>query len=201
MKLKMLLANSSAISGQAYSGLYTDFYTNIIAGIVILFIGFIVGKLAGKLVFRILRELEANAIFKKAILIDRPVEYLAKQAVQYFIYFITIIMVLNQLGITTTVLQMIIAAIIIIFAASAVLAARDFLPNFFAWLRIYRNDYIKEGDFIEVKGIKGRVARISLLETRLEAKGGDIVYIPNSSFMQSEIKKLKKGWRKKAKRQ
>lgn len=178
--------------------LFASLYLDILAAIIILLVGFILAKLFGKVIQRVLHEIEVDNILKKATRIDVKFESWAGTFVTYFMYFITIIMALNQLNITTTVLQMLSGAVIIIFIISVVLAIKDFVPNTFAGFYIYRNKFIEEGETIRVKGIEGKVIHINLVETKIETKDGDVVYIPNSVLTKTEVIKVFQG--KKAKK-
>ena len=172
-------------------GFLRDWYARLIAALIILLIGIIIGKVIGRIILKLLHDLDIDSIAKNATNIDLKIERGISAFAAYFIYFITIIMVLNQLNVTTTVLQMLSAAIIIIIIISIVLAVKDFIPNTFAGFYLYRNKLIREGETVRVKGMEGRVVQISLIETKLETKDGDIVYIPNSVLTKTEIIKLK----------
>lgn len=167
-------------------------YSRLLAAFIILLIGFIIGKLFGKLAGRILHEVEIDSILSRAAGTAIKLEHGISVCITYLIYFVTIIMVLNQLGVTTTVLQMLLGAVIIIIIISIVLAIKDFVPNAFAGLYIYRHKLIKEGERIKVKGIEGIVTHINLIETKLKTKDGDIVYMPNSAITSTEVTKVKK---------
>ncbi len=173
-------------------GIFMGFYTKILAAVVMLLVGIILGKIAGKLIMKILHEIELDEIIKKAGGVDIGLEKVLGTFTAYFIYFIAVIMALNQLNITTTVLQMISGAVIIIVIISIVLAIKDFVPNLFAGIYIYRNKFIEEGEVIKVKGMEGKIIKINLVETKIETKGKDIVYIPNSALTKTEIIKVKK---------
>lgn len=167
-------------------------YTKILVAFIILLIGFIIGKLFGKLAGRILHEIEIDSILSRAAGTGIKLEHGISVCITYLIYFVTIIMVLNQLGVTTTVLQMLLGAVIIIVIISIILAIKDFVPNAFAGMYIYRHKLIKEGERIKVKGIEGTVTHINLIETKLKTKDGDIVYMPNSAITGTELTKVKK---------
>lgn len=183
----------------SYFSEFRGIYTKLLVAFIILLIGSIIGKLLGKLTARILHEIELDNILKKASGIEVRLEHLFSIFVTYFVYFITIIMVLNQLNVTTTVLQMLSAAVIIIIIVSVILAIKDFVPNAFAGIYIYRRKLIKEGERIKVKGIEGEVVHINLVETKLETRDGDIVYVPNSAITKTEVVKVKEA-KKKGKR-
>lgn len=171
--------------------LLAEFYSKMLVAALILLIGIIIGRLVGKLVEKILSELEINRILKKATNIDMALEKVVSKFISYFIYFITVIMALNQLNITTTILQMLSAAVILILIISIVLAVKDFIPNAFAGFYIYRNKFLREGESIRVKGMEGKIIHINLVETKIETKEGDIVYIPNSALTKTEVVKVK----------
>jgi small conductance mechanosensitive channel len=173
-----------------FDSLFAGFYSRILVAVIILLVGFVLAKLIGKVTGRILRELEVNVILKKATRIDVGLEHILSQFMVYFVYFITITMALNHLQVTTTVLQMISAAIIIIIIISVVLAIKDFIPNTFAGFYIYRNKFVKQGEIIRVKGIEGKVVHVNLVETKIETKEGDVVYIPNSALTKTEVIKV-----------
>ncbi len=181
--------------------LFANLYLDVIAAVIILLVGFILAKLFGKVVQRVLHEIEVDKILKTATRIDVKFEGWVGTFVTYFVYFTTIIMALNQLHITTTVLQMLSAAVIIIFIISVILAIKDFVPNTFAGFYIYRNKFIEEGETIRVKGIEGKVIHINLVETKIETKDGDVVYIPNSVLTKTEVIKIYKGRKKEEKPQ
>ncbi len=176
--------------------LFANLYLEVLAAVIILLVGFILAKLFGRVVQRVLHELEVDKILKTATRIEVKFESWVGTFVTYFVYFITIIMALNQLHITTTVLQMLSAAVIIIFIISVILAIKDFVPNTFAGFYIYRNKFIEEGETIRVKGIEGKIIHINLVETKIETKDGDVVYIPNSVLTKTEVIKIYKGKKK-----
>lgn len=168
-----------------------QFLTNIVIAIIILLIGFIIGKLLGKLVSRVLHEIETDKIAKKAgtkIKLEKSIGSLTA----YLIYFIAILMALDQLGIKTIVLYILAIAVLAVLVLSVLLGIKDFIPNMFAGFFIYRKDLVKKGDKIKVHGVQGKVEKISLIETTVRTKNGDTVLIPNSTLTKEEIVKLKK---------
>lgn len=171
---------------------FQGWYSKILVAAIILLVGFVIGKFVGRLLYRILKELEISAIIKKGTGVKLHVEKGMSVFLTYFIYFITAIMALNQLDITTTVLSMLSGAVIVIIVIAVALAIKDFVPNLFAGFYIYKNRFIKVGERIKVRGIEGTVQEISLLETKLKTKEGDTVYIPNAVMTQTEVLKLKK---------
>ncbi len=176
----------SVFSREFISGILSQFFTKIIVAIVILLIGFIVGRIAGRLLHKILHEIELDKILKKAG-IKIALEDILSHFLTYFIYFITIIWALSELGLTTTILNMVSAAILIVIIVAVLLAVKDFIPNAFSGFFIYRKDLIKPGDRIKINGLEGKVKKISLVETEVETRKGDLILLPNSNVTKKAI--------------
>jgi len=171
------------------------FLFNLSTAILILLLGFVIGKISGRAISKILHQFELNKILKSAGM-KRSVEGLIGSFTGYLIYFIAIILALNQLKIASIVLYIILITIIIILIISFLLSVKDFIPNLFAGMFIYRHGLIKEGDRINVTNTTGKVVHISLIETQLETSEGDIVFIPNSILTKNKVIKISKERRK-----
>ncbi|MBI4150034.1 mechanosensitive ion channel [Candidatus Woesearchaeota archaeon] len=171
---------------------YTTYYYSIISAIIFVLVGFIIGKLLGRLVHRTLHSMEVDTILKKAMQTNVKLEQPLATVTSFLIYTIAIIMALNQLQVTTTILQMIIAGVILVIIIAAAFAVKDFIPNAVAGFYLLKNNVIKEGQVISVKGVKGKVIAVTLIETKLQTKEGNLVHIPNSSITKAEIVTLKK---------
>lgn len=165
--------------------------TKLIMAVLIILIGFIIGRVLGKLTQKVLHEVEIDRILKQKARIKFSVENSVGKFVAYFIYFLTIIAALNQMGLTTTILHMISAAVLIIIVISIILGIKDFIPNLLAGMHIHRQDMIKEGDRIKVRGTEGKVMSVDLTETKIKTKSGDIIFMPNSILIKEEIVKKK----------
>ena len=191
----MGVVNNVSVVGESISNLpnlLSGIFTKLVVAVIIVLIGLVAGKLLGKLIHKLLHEIELNRIIKKAAGIKVSAEEIISSFVTYFIYFIFIVMALNQLGLTTVVLHMISGAILIIIIISIMLSIKDFMPNMFAGFFIHQKRFIKEGDIIQVDNTKGKVVHINLVETKIETKKGDIIYIPNSLLTKKTVVKLKK---------
>ncbi len=172
---------------EALKNLFSGVVSQLLVGLVIFFVGFIVGKLLGKLTTKILHQLSLDYLLKKALGIRFSVEDVIGAFVTYFIYFISLIMALNQLGLTTTMFTIIFTAIIVLIVVSVILSIKDFIPNFISGLIIRQKNFIEEGDVIQVKNVEGKVVQIDALETKIENKHGDVIYIPNAVLTKHEI--------------
>ena len=77
-------------------------------------------------------------------------------------------------------------AVVMIIIATA-LGIKDFIPNMIAGIFIYRQGIIKENQRMIIKNVEGKVKKISIIETELETKNGDIILVPNSLIIKSTV--------------
>jgi small conductance mechanosensitive channel len=171
---------------------FQGYATKLIVAIIILLFGFIIGRVVGKVVGKLLKELEISAILRKTVKLKIPVEEVVSEMVMYFIYFVTIIMALSELGLATSILNIILGAFMVIIVLAIFLSIKDFVPNFISGIYIHQKQSIKEGDLIKINNIEGRVKTISIVETVVETKKGDTIYIPNSVLTKSEVVKIRR---------
>ncbi|MBW2997239.1 mechanosensitive ion channel family protein [Candidatus Woesearchaeota archaeon] len=177
------IASIYASVRESTSGLFYKF----IVAIVLLLIGFILGKILGRLVYKFLHSFEINENFSKLAGITLKIEEIAETFTTYFIYFVTIVIVLQQIGLVSTILHMIAAGVIILIILSTFLGIKDFIPNAISGFFIQRKNEFKIGQRIKVKGMQGKITEINLLETKIETKSGDIIFIPNSVLSKTEV--------------
>lgn len=177
---------------------YATYYYSIITAVVIVLVGFILGKFLSKIVLRTLHGMEVDSILRKSTQTNIKLEQPLALVTRYLIYAVAIIMALNQLHVTTTILQMIIAGVIIIVVIATALAIKDFIPNAVSGFYILKNKLIEKGQVISTCGITGKVVAVTLVETKLQTKEGDMVHVPNSSITKSELMTLHGLKRKKA---
>jgi small conductance mechanosensitive channel len=178
------------------SGLFYKF----IVAIILLLVGFIIGRILGRLMYKFLHSFEVNENFSKLSGVNVKIEEIAESFTTYFVYFITVVIVLQQIGLATTVLHMIAAGIIILIILSTFLGIKDFIPNAIAGFYIQSKKTFKVGQTIKVKGMSGKIQQITLLETKLETKNGDVILVPNSILHKTEVTYVaKKGKKKKDK--
>lgn len=163
----------------------------VASAVIVLLIGFIIGKVLGKLTQRGLHEVEVNRILKKAG-VPFGLEELVGHIVQYFIYFIAIVVALDQLGVTAFVLYAVAAIVVVVLAIAFLLSIKDFIPNFFAGVRLNYRKFFTVGDSITVGSVSGRVKEFGLLETKLVSKNGDIIHLPNAVLIKQEVRVRKR---------
>jgi len=172
--------------------LISPLLNKFVIAIIIIIIGFIIGRILGKFLEKILHEIELNKLMKDATGFGIALEEIAGTTVKYITYFIFIVMALNQIGITTIVLNMITAAVFILIILSIFLGIKDFIPNVIAGLSIHSKGFVKEGDKIKVNDTQGRIQKISLIQTSIRTSKGDIIFLPNSLLTKHKVIKLKK---------
>lgn len=171
---------------EGFLGLIQSYIYTIIAGIVILLLGFGLGILVKKIVFRVLNEIELNKIMSK-VGMRYDLEKGVSLIISYVIYLFTIVIFLDQLGITSIVLYLAVGGILMLIILTFLVGLKDVIPNFVAWILLQRKDKIREGRKIEVREISGTVERVGFLETEIKTEQGDILYVPNSLFLKSKM--------------
>ncbi len=174
-----------------------SFASRIVIALIILFLGLTLGKFLAKLITRVLHEIELDNLISKTTKIKFSVEKAIGNLIKYLIYFVTLILVLNQLGITTVLLYIIMAFVLAFILILTLFGVKDFIPNLFAGFMINKNKLFKKGDTITFKNTTGKVIGMNLTETRIKTKKGDILFIPNSALTKSELIIKEKPARKK----
>lgn len=157
--------------------------------LIILLIGLVLGKLLGKLISKLLKEFETDKIIKDAVRIKIPLTEIISSIVTYFIYFVAVIMALDNLGIATQVLNVVSIGVIIIIVLFIFLGIKDFIPNALAGIFLHKKKFLNEGDTITIDGIEGKIIYLNLVETRIQTPAGDIIYIPNSRLTKEKVVK------------
>lgn len=185
-------ATNSSIVNQGIDFLdkmFTGIVSKLVVAVIIVLIGFIFGKLLGNLVQSLLKSMDINKAIKKAVGMRIPFEEIVGSFITYFIYFVSIIMALNQMGLTTDILNIISAAVMVIIILSVFLGIKDFIPNAISGIIIHNKGFYKEGDVIKLENLEGEIIHINLIETKIETKSGDIISIPNSNLTKNNVVK------------
>ncbi|HLD34013.1 MAG TPA: mechanosensitive ion channel domain-containing protein [Candidatus Nanoarchaeia archaeon] len=173
------------------NGLFSGVLNTLVLVLVILLVGFVLGRLVGRLVGRLLHEFEVDNVLHKAGF-KVPVEQSLAALLSYLIYFVAVALALAQLGLTTFVLYIIVGGAVLLILVATVLGIKDFIPNLIAGFFIFRKGLFHEDQIILFKNIEGKVKRISIIETEIETKTGDMVYVPNSLLVKSTLLVRKK---------
>ena len=164
----------------------------IIISISILLIGVVIGRFLSKLTYRILVYISLNKLLKDSIKLKLPIEEIISYIIKYVIYFLSLVIALNQVGIGDFAQQLILVLILIMIASIIFFALKDFVPNFVAGIIIHRKSSIKINDNIKILGVEGLVSEIDLLYTKVITKDKEIFIIPNSLMTKNIVSKKKK---------
>ena len=110
--------------------------------------------------------------FKK----DITLIYLIRDIINYIIYFIALMSILQifDINLAGTLLSLGIVGIAVSFAA------KDLISNFFSGILLIMGRSVKVGDTLEIKEMKGTVETISLRSTTIKDDNGVLSNIPNS---------------------
>lgn len=82
-------------------------------------------------------------------------------------------------------------------AVALVLLFKDYISNTMNGFIIMFSDDIKIKEYIKIGDYKGRIVNITFLKTQIRSDEGDMVYIPNSTILNSELTNLSKSNTKK----
>ena len=122
----------------------------LIAAIAIIILGLLFARFLSKLSFKVLNEFKLNDFFRDELKLKLPLEELISRFVMYIVSFIALIIALNELGLTATILYFILIAVLLIIVVLIILAFKDFVPNITAGIYIHQRGNIKAGDNISI---------------------------------------------------
>ena len=153
---------------------------NPIQTFTILLIVIITNSLIVRIIAKLLNKFER---FKE----DMTIVYLVRDIINYTIYFISLMIILQLFGINlyATLLSLGIVGI------AVSLAAKDLISNFLSGIILIIGKIIKVGDTIEINKIKGVIEIIHLRTTTIRNDDGVIITIPNSTLTNNLFKLYK----------
>ena len=153
-----------------------NYVPSVIAAIAILIIGLLIAQALQKIVLTTIQSLGI------------PSAKIIAAFIFYFVFLMTIITALTQLGIETnfiaTNITAIIAGGVLAFGLGYGLASKDTMANFLA--SFYSKDKINLGDVIAVDGVKGEVIRIESTSLRIRAEDKEVI-IPLSKLTTGNV--------------
>jgi len=114
---------------------------------------------------------------------------MAASFVKYFIYFVFTVWALDRIGLGSIVLNIIAGGAVILIILAFLLSIKDFIPNAIAGLFMQFKGIVRKGDEIRCNDVEGKVVEVELVETRIQAKNGDIIFIPNSNLIKNTVVK------------
>lgn len=166
---------------------FEHIYIAILAAGITLFAGFLIAKLTGKLVKRIMVEAELNRILTKAGF--KPLSDSLAHVVELLIYFATILIVLQQLGLTTIALGILSLLAILLLGFVLFLTVKNFIPNAIAGflLRKELHQHLKKR--VRIGTVKGTLSHAGIVASTLQNK--DEHSIPHLYTSKHKIKPLR----------
>jgi small-conductance mechanosensitive channel len=154
---------------------------------IIILIGFIIAKLASRITKRVLAEAEINRILTSAGF--KPLSDAIGSILEYVIYTITLLFVLQYFGLAKIVLGIILIIAIIALGFSLVLAFRDFIPNAIVGLFLRKKMKKLLGKKVTIGEMSGRLEHIGIVACVLKNK--DEHYIPHLYTSKQNITRLR----------
>ncbi len=151
----------------------SDGGVTILKGLLVFIAGILLIKIVMKIVKAVLAKTHIEKITQSFLL----------SIIKFVLNLILIITVLQALGIATTGLIALISA-----AGLAVsLALQNSLSNLANGVVIITTKPFKEGDFVNINGIEGRVKYIRMLTTGIVTNDNRLVVMPNSEIVTNEV--------------
>jgi len=80
-----------------------------------------------------------------------------------------------------------------VFSIAISFATRDIIRNFVSGIIVRGDKPFRIGDRIKIRGYEGRVVKIRIRTTVIEAENGDAICIPNSLFITNPLVVKRKG--------
>ncbi len=132
-------------------------------------------------VIRIIQKVSARFLAKTKL--DPRIQRYLGNGLKLLLYAITVIIVVDSLGISNSSL----VAILSVGSLGITLAAEDILGNVAGGLVILSSHPFSIGDFVEANGTTGTVEEISLNHTKIVTPEGQLVMLPNKELANSKL--------------
>jgi len=154
--------------------------------LITIFIGFIIAKLASRVAKKLMAEAELNRILKAAGL--KPLSDTLGSILEYLIYTVTVLVVLQQFGLTKIVLGTITILAFVVIAFSLLLAVRDFIPNAVVGILMRKKMKKHLGKKVKIGAVEGRLEHFGLLTSIVKDK--DEYHVPHLYSSKQKITRL-----------
>lgn len=115
--------------------------------------------------------------------IERSLHTFLRSTVRTALYFLTILIVADKLGIPMTSL----IALLSVFGLAVSLAVQGTLSNLAGGIMILLSKPFKVGDFVEAGSVSGVAEEIGLVYTKIITVDNKVIYCPNSDISGSRI--------------
>ncbi len=169
------------------NGTTSGFFNNYVAALIILLVGVILGNLVGQLMRKLLNSFGINKLIRRTGL-GISLEEILSGVFRYIVYLVTIVLAMNQVGMTRTLVEGVCLAVALILIISICIALKDFVPNLIAGLYLLHGNTVKVGDSVEFDNTKGKVIAIHIMDSRLETGKKEFLVVPNSTMLKKLIK-------------
>ena len=164
----------------AFFSLIQSIISDLIVAVLIIFLGLIISRFLGNLTMRILKEVEVDRLIKDYSIIVISIEDLIGTVVKYLAYFFTVIIALNQIGITGIVIIVVLVLGVLITIGIVLFDLKDFFHNLFIGLFSGKRKNFKLNKEIKLAGIKGKVEEVRIKEIVIKTKKDDLIIVPSS---------------------
>ena len=141
----------------------------------------IIVSLINRLIARLMNKMQR---FNK----DMTAIYLIRDLINYFIYLVALILILQLFGIDLTATLLSLGVI----GIAVSLATKDILSNLFSGILLIVGKSIKVGDTIEINNKKGIIEKVQLRTTIISDDNGIKTHIPNSVLTNNTYLQYKK---------
>lgn len=115
--------------------------------------------------------------------IERSLHTFLRSAVRTALYFLTILIVADKLGIPMTSL----IALLSVFGLAVSLAVQGTLSNLAGGIMLLLSQPFKVGDYVEAGSVSGTIEEIGLVYTKVVTSDNKVVFCPNSDISASRI--------------
>jgi small-conductance mechanosensitive channel len=115
--------------------------------------------------------------------VDSGSQFAINQLFQYIIYFISLLIVLNVMGVNPTVLAGSAAALLL----GVGLGLQQTFNDFFSGILLLFERSVEIGDVVEVGGLTGSVRRIGLRTSQVQTLNNLTVIVPNSKLVNNNV--------------
>ncbi|RME31395.1 hypothetical protein D6789_02905 [Candidatus Woesearchaeota archaeon] len=159
----------------------------------IVFISFLIGKIVGRLVRKLLGDFKSDAWFRKLLGTSIPAAKLISGFTAGAIYTIGVIIALRAVGLGPAVITLLVVILFVSVVLGLLVALRDLIPNAVAGLTLRSRRDIRVGARLKMSEVEGLITEVTLLETHVKTREGEMVIIPNALFTRSAFRvKVKK---------
>lgn len=149
--------------------------------VILLVLGYFLGKIfISKTINLLFLNIEKNSLFNQKQRL-KTLKSLIKNIIQYALFFIIVVLIIQELGFNITPLITGAGILGLAFSFGAQTLVKDLIAGFF----IVLENQFNVGDKVQLNTEKGVVYKITLRSTILKDEKGNLIHLPNS-----EIKKV-----------